>query len=95
MVERDDGRTVLWCGEGGGHEAVVKLLVERNDVGADSKDESGRMPLSWAARERHEAVVNLYSVGQLAGQSPTCATVALKWHGVKNNTDVGQYHITS
>jgi ankyrin repeat protein len=29
------------------------------DVAADSKDEDGRTPLSWAARGGHEAVVKL------------------------------------
>jgi len=44
----------------GGHEAVVKLLVERGDVEADSKDNYyGQTPLSWAAGSGHEAVVKL------------------------------------
>jgi ankyrin repeat protein len=37
----------------------VELLVERDDVEADSKDEYGRTPLSWAAVGGHEAVVKL------------------------------------
>ena len=35
---------------------MVKLLVEREDVAADSEDIVGRTPLSWAARGGHEAV---------------------------------------
>jgi ankyrin repeat protein len=42
-----------------GHEAVVKLLVERDDVEADSKDQYGLTPLLWAAESGHEAVVKL------------------------------------
>jgi ankyrin repeat protein len=38
---------------------VVKLLVERDDVVADSKDNNGWTPLSWAAEQGHEAVVKL------------------------------------
>jgi ankyrin repeat protein len=38
---------------------VVKLLVRRDDVEADSKDEDGRTPLSWAVEGGHEAVVKL------------------------------------
>jgi hypothetical protein len=52
------GQTPLsWAAENG-HEAVVKLLLEK---GADleSKDNNGRTPLSWAAENGHEAVVKL------------------------------------
>jgi ankyrin repeat protein len=35
-----------------GHEAVVQLLVERDDVDADPKDNFGQTPLSCAAKER-------------------------------------------
>ena len=37
----------------------MKLLVDRNDVEADSKDKYGRTPLLWAADSGHEAVVKL------------------------------------
>ncbi|KAF8243907.1 hypothetical protein K440DRAFT_663812 [Wilcoxina mikolae CBS 423.85] len=43
-----------------GHEAVVRLLLARDDVEADSKDTRyGQTPLSWAAEKGHEAVVRL------------------------------------
>ncbi|OBT82165.1 hypothetical protein VE02_10024 [Pseudogymnoascus sp. 03VT05] len=55
----EGGRTPLcWAAERG-HEAVVKLLVEREDVVADSKDEDGRTPLCYAAERGNEAVVKL------------------------------------
>jgi ankyrin repeat protein len=37
---------------------VVKLLLEKG-ADVDSKDMGGRTPLSWAARNGHEAVVTL------------------------------------
>ncbi|MCJ1255063.1 hypothetical protein MMC24_002879 [Lignoscripta atroalba] len=42
-----------------GHEAVVRLLMTRDDVEADSRDQYGRTPLSLAAENGHEAVVRL------------------------------------
>jgi ankyrin repeat protein len=35
-----------WAAQSG-HEAVVWLLVERDDVEVDSKDSNGQTPLSW------------------------------------------------
>jgi ankyrin repeat protein len=53
------GRTPLsWTAERG-HEAVVKLLLEK---GAELESKSSifdRTPLSWAAERGHEAVVRL------------------------------------
>ena len=41
-----------------GHEAVLKLLLEKDSVDLDSKDTFyGRTPLWWAATNGHEAVV--------------------------------------
>ncbi|KAL2841364.1 ankyrin [Aspergillus pseudodeflectus] len=42
-----------------GHEAVVRLLLDRQDVKADSKDNDGLTPISFAAGGGHEAVVRL------------------------------------
>ena len=53
-----EGRMPLsWAAEKG-HEAVVKLLLEKG-AELDSKDSRGRTPLSWAAANGHEAVVKL------------------------------------
>ena len=54
-----DGRTPLsWAAERG-NAAVVKELVDRHDLVADSQDEEGQTPLSWAASYGHIAVVQL------------------------------------
>ena len=43
-----------------GVEAVVNILLQREVyIDADSKDDDGRTPLSWAAENGHEAVVKL------------------------------------
>ena len=41
------------------HEAVVKLLLERDDVTADTANDIDHTPLSWAAAGGHVAVVKL------------------------------------
>lgn len=42
-----------------GHDAVVRLMLERDDVDTDSKDGYGHTPLSWAVKLGHRAVMRL------------------------------------
>jgi ankyrin repeat protein len=58
------GRTPLTWAAKGGHEAVVKLLLETGKVDVNSKDMNGQTPLSWAAEGGHEAVVKLLQLGK-------------------------------
>jgi ankyrin repeat protein len=44
---------------GKGHEAVVKLLLEKGAELETKDNYRGRTPLSWAAEKGHEAVVKL------------------------------------
>ncbi|OBT64232.1 hypothetical protein VE03_06864 [Pseudogymnoascus sp. 23342-1-I1] len=53
------GRTPLAFAASEGHTAIMRLLVERDDVDLDSKDIYGRTPLSSAALEGREAAVKL------------------------------------
>ncbi|KAK5467499.1 hypothetical protein LTS15_000472 [Exophiala xenobiotica] len=53
-----DGRTALSLAAKKGHEAIVRVLLERG-AELDSKDNIGWTPLSWAARNGHEAVVRV------------------------------------
>ena len=53
-----------------GVESILKLLLQTGKVEADSKDEYGRTPLSWAARSGHEAVVKLLlEIGKVEADS--------------------------
>ena len=58
MVDSEDSyrRTPLSYAAENGHEAVVKLLLEKG-AELEPKDKDGRTPLWWAARSGHEAVV--------------------------------------
>ncbi|KAK4444707.1 hypothetical protein QBC34DRAFT_414527 [Podospora aff. communis PSN243] len=58
MRDSEYGRTPLLWAAMEGHEAVVKLLLEKN-ADIEAKDNDGGTPLLWAAMEGHEAVVKL------------------------------------
>ncbi|OCK88814.1 uncharacterized protein K441DRAFT_586923, partial [Cenococcum geophilum 1.58] len=49
---------LLWAAENG-DDAVVGMLLAKDDVDLKIKDYSGQTPLSWAAENGHEAVVKL------------------------------------
>ena len=53
------GGTPLTWGARNGHEGVVKLFLEREDVDVNLPDKDYQTPLSWAASYGHEGVVKL------------------------------------
>ncbi|SPJ73909.1 related to ankyrin [Fusarium torulosum] len=53
------GRTALWYAAAGGHETIVKLLLDTGKVDVNAKDQSGITPLSCATVWGQEAIVKL------------------------------------
>ena len=66
---------------------MVKLLAERDDIDANSKDNRGRTPLRMAAWRGHEAVVERNDVDADSkdndGRTPLSTAQVVK---VKNNS---------
>jgi ankyrin repeat protein len=58
-----NGQTPLSEAAGSGREAVVKLLVERDDVEADSKDYDGRTPLICGFATHSKRLVMMITEG--------------------------------
>lgn len=53
-------RTALWLASENGHDAVVKLLLEEDDIDVDARDTVfGQTPLMVAVQNGHQAVVRL------------------------------------
>ncbi|KAM0513961.1 hypothetical protein ACHAPE_007316 [Trichoderma viride] len=53
------GRTALWYAVANKHVAVAELLLAKNGVDVNAKDESGRAPLMQAIEKRSEVLVRL------------------------------------
>ena len=53
------GQNPLSVAAQSGHEAIVRLLIRREDIEINSKDNFEQTPLSYAARSGHEAIVRL------------------------------------
>ena len=75
---------LLWAAERG-HASIVKLLLSRDDIVADSRDYVDRTPLSIAANGGHEVVVRLLlsrddvEINSRVGRGQTPLSLATKW----------------
>ncbi|KAI9867900.1 MAG: hypothetical protein M1813_007722 [Trichoglossum hirsutum] len=60
--------------------AVVSLLLANDGVDPGSKDTVGQVPLSWAARNGHEAIVSLLlTKGVVSDSKDTDGQMPLSW----------------
>ncbi len=50
---------LVWAAEGG-HDDIVKLLLDTGQVDVNSKDYSGWTPLVWATKGGHDDIVKLF-----------------------------------
>jgi ankyrin repeat protein len=58
-TKRKAYRTILSYSAEFGYKNIVSSILEREDVDVNSKDQSGRTPLWWAAQNGNEAVVKV------------------------------------
>ena len=76
------GTALTWAAEKG-HEGVVKMLLERDDINPDQADADwGSTPLIWAANHEHEGVVKLLLEREDVNPNATedvCGCTALSW----------------
>lgn len=56
---RSNGRTPLSLAAEHSHDSIIKLLLARDDVDADSNDNNGRTPLLFSAEYGHSSVISL------------------------------------
>ncbi|KAI9768652.1 MAG: hypothetical protein M1839_003987 [Geoglossum umbratile] len=89
-------RTALSRAAGGGHEAVVKLLLGKDGVGINSKDSDGWTALLWATERGHKAVVKLLLAkdGVDVNSKDSDGRTALLWAAAKGHEAIARLLLT-
>jgi ankyrin repeat protein len=75
-IDALESEVLHWAAENG-HEAVVKLLLDTENV--NSQDHFGRTPLLWAAMKGHEAVVKLLLNTENVNSQDQHGRTSLSW----------------
>lgn len=78
-VDAHDQTPLLWAAKFG-HKDVVRLILAKEDVDIDTKNEWGRTPFSWAAHNGHNEIIEmLLATGKVElnsrdglGRTPLC-----------------------
>ena len=83
----ESGRTPLSWAAGYGHESIVQMIIEQNNININSKDSGGKTPLSWNG---HEAVVRLLIGGDDVdiNSKDNYGTTPLLWAAASGHVDV-------
>jgi ankyrin repeat protein len=69
------GRTPLFLAAERGHDAIVRVLLERGEVKVNTKDRDGQTTLYMAAVKGHDAVVRLLLVGCHCARQQSAVTM--------------------
>ena len=83
----ESGWTPLSWAAGHGHESIVQMIIEQNNININSKDSGGKTPLSWNG---HEAVVRLLIGGDDVdiNSKDNYGTTPLLWAAASGHVDV-------
>ena len=76
-----------------GRDAVMTILLNRQDIDVNSRDEAGRTPLYWAAQNQHEAAVRLLlsGNGDCLKSTETDNLSSLLWEGFHDSSGMVQF----
>lgn len=87
----EDGRTPLSLAAGNGHEAIVKLLLDKG-ARICLSDNNGQTSLSWAATNGHQDIIECLSqYGASINQTDVDNRSPLSWAAEHNRLDIVEF----